>query len=765
MIVIIGLGLFLFIQLKQELPSVKDLHQVQYQTPLRIYSRDHLLMAQFGEKKRQPITIKEIPETLIQAFLAAEDSRFYQHPGVDYQGILRAGFQFLKTGQKKQGGSTITMQVTRNFLLSREKTFKRKIREIVLALKIEQEFSKNEILELYLNKIYLGHRSYGIAAAAKLYYGKPLAELDLAEMAMLAGLPKAPSIYNPVTNPKRALIRRNYVLNRMLLLDMITQQAFDKAKSQVITAKIHHQNIELSAPYITEMVRQQMMARFGDKTYTSGLKVYTTIDSSLQIAATKAVHYALHQYDERHGYRGHNDINASDNPSAFLSTQASIGDNQPALVISSSQQEVIAQLKNQTHIKLTWKNIRWARPFKTRNSQGRWPISADKIMSIGDIIQVRQLDSGEWRLSQLPEVEGAFTALNPKNGALVALVGGFDFYHNKYNRATQSKRQPGSGFKPIIYTTALEQGFTAASLVNDAPIVIEGRRPEDTWRPENYSHRFYGPTRLRVGLMKSRNLVSIRLLQTLGIPAIVETATRFGFSLKQLPHAPSLALGSGYAAPLQMSRMYSVFANGGFLIKPYFIDRIESRSGEILFQATPEQACRLCTDTEEINKLAPRVITPQVNYLMNSLLRDVVQRGTATRAKILKRDDIAGKTGTTNDQRDAWFNGFTSFIVANAWVGFDNSATLGAKETGGKTALPMWIHFMKEALKDRPQQPLLMPEGMTKIAINSKTGLRLTGQKTGIIEYFREEHIPETYSLNSFTADESIETEVIDELF
>ncbi|MGZ5013182.1 MAG: penicillin-binding protein 1A [Methylobacter sp.] len=739
-------GYFLYNKLSADLPDVKTLHNVQYQTPLSIYSKDNLLIAQFGEKKRTPVNIEEVPQQLINAFIAAEDDNFYEHPGVDFKGLLRAGLQLALTGKKKQGGSTITMQVTRNFLLSSEKTYTRKLKEIMLALKIEHEYPKNKILELYLNQIFMGHRAYGIAAAAQVYYGKSLNELTLAEHAMIAGLPKAPSIYNPITNEIRAIERRNYVLHRMLELNHITQQEYENASRQPSTAKIQSVSPEISALYLAEMVRQKMFELYGEQAYTSGFRVYTTINGALQTAANQALADTLHAYDQRHGYRHLRISKASDFSEASALAHAPrlrpvdelpvIGDTLPATVLQVKNNLATASLQNHTVIEIPWENIKWAGS------------SIGALLKTGDIIRVRQLPNNTWALTQVPEVEGAFVSLNPANGAILALTGGFDFYHNKYNRATQSKRQPGSGFKPIIYTTALEQGYTPASLINDAPIVIDNPGQENEWRPENYNKKFYGPTSIRSAITHSRNIISIRLLKEMGIEKAVATALRFGFIEDQIPKTLSLALGSGYASPLQMARVYATFANGGFLVKPYFIERIESNEGEIIYQAKPKTACPACDSSQELNRnYAPRIITPQICFLMNSLLRDVVQHGTATGAKVLGRQDLAGKTGTTNEQRDAWFNGYTQSNVATAWVGFDDFSPLGNLETGGVAALPMWIEFMQTALKDTPETLLGMPEGIVKAFINPETGLlTAAADKGGIWEYFQAEHVPTSFA-------------------
>lgn len=735
------IGYFLFNKLLDDLPDIKQLHTIEYKVPLSVYSNDKVLLAQFGEQKRIPINIDDVPRQLINAFLAAEDGNFYTHPGVDFKGLIRAAFQLILTGKKKQGGSTITMQVTRNFLLSREKTYKRKIKEIILALKIEKEYSKDKILELYLNKIYLGHHSYGVAAAAPTYYGKDLSELNLAQLAMLAGLPKAPSIFNPITNPERAIQRRNYVLRRMLELNYINQADYDSARNQPTSASRHANKLEPLAPYLSEMVRKEIFNKYGEEAYTLGLKVFTTINSSLQSSAIKVVRSALHSYDHRHGYHS---LPHKNKPAFEDSEYLSLGDIQSAQVTEIKNDTAIAKLKDDTLIKLSFTEMLWAKKLITQDSLGKKLASITDLLTINDLIQVRKRSDNTWELAQIPDAEAAFVALNSNNGAILALTGGFDFFNNKYNRATQAKRQPGSGFKPIIYTTALENGFTPASRINDAPIVVEDPLQEGEWRPENYSKKFFGMTPLRTALRKSRNLVSIRLLRDLGIKKVTATALRFGFAKKQLPNSLSLALGSGHATPLQMATMYSVFENGGFLIKPYFIDRIEDSKGNIVFQASPKIACPLCENSHSSESdIAPRIISPQVNFLMTSLLRDVVQRGTATRAKVLNRHDLAGKTGTTNEQRDTWFNGFSAGISATAWLGFDSAKPLGRSETGGKAALPMWIDFMKLALKNRPEHNITPPEGVVRAYIDPKTELLSQPEFTeGLWEFFLTDDVP-----------------------
>ncbi|WP_456447569.1 penicillin-binding protein 1A, partial [Thiolapillus sp.] len=571
-----------YLHFRSELPSTENLLKIQLQVPMRIFSADGKLIAQYGEKRRDPVNYEEIPQNMVNAFLAAEDQNFFHHYGIDPAGLARAAVTLALTGHKKQGGSTITMQVARNYYLTRKRTFTRKIREIFLALHIEQALSKEQILELYLNKIYLGHRAYGIKAAAQVYYGRPLDQLTLAETAMIAGLPKAPSNYNPVTNPERAKLRRNYVIGRMLALGYITPEQAAKAKAAPVTASLHHAEVEVEAPWIAEMVREKLVKDFGPETYTSGLNVYTTVSSKLQTAANEGLRKALEDYDRRHGWRGaekHYDVLPEEEPDLdeLLSETTPIHELQPAIVTTVEEKSASVYLGKGQHLQLEWRGLSWARPYIDESHRGNKPRKAADILQNGDLVRVRKKtnDKGEswWELAQVPTVEGALVSLNPANGALNALVGGYDFHTSKFNRATQARRQPGSGFKPIIYSAALEAGFTAASVINDAPVVMESNGDDETWRPENYSGKFYGPTRLRWALTKSRNLVSIRLLRSMGIKYALEHARRFGFDPEQLPHALSLALGSGEVTPWQMARAYAVLANGGYLIEPYFIQR------------------------------------------------------------------------------------------------------------------------------------------------------------------------------------------------
>ncbi len=712
-------GYALYRHLEPQLPDIEILTDIRYQIPMSIYSKDNLLIAEYGEKKRIPLSMQDTPKQVVQAFLAAEDNRFFDHPGVDYQGLMRATFSFVRTGEKKQGGSTITMQVARNFFLSSEKTLLRKVKEIMLAIKIESKLPKDKILELYLNKIYFGHHAYGIGAASQVYYGKDVKDLGLAEIAMIAGLPKAPSSFNPIVNPERALSRRNYVLNRMRKLGFINDAQYAEAANKAETASLHIRPLEMDAPYIAEMARNEMFRQYGEDAYTNGYRVYTTITSKMHALVEKTLRDGLHRYDERHGYRPkkqqHIDLKKVKTEAewdAQLATLQKIGETVPGLVTSYKNGEANIYLGSGQRAELGANGYRWA----TRGARD--------LLKPGDIIRLRKDKEGQWRLTQIPEVQGALVALDAKTGAIVALAGGYDYARSAFNRATQAQRQPGSGFKPILYAAALSEGYTPSSVVNDAPIVYaDPSQSGGVWRPKNYSGRYYGPTRLRVALAKSRNLVSIRLLKSIGLKKAIATAIDFGFEPEELPNSMPLALGSGSATPLRMAQAYSVFANGGFRVEPYFIERIETEDGRLIYQASPQLACPDCVATGSPDgNLARRVISPQVHYMMNSMLQDVVRMGTATQALELGRSDVAGKTGTTNDYRDAWFNGYVPGLSVVSWIGFDSSKPLGHGETGGETALPIWIDFMREALKDVPDTSFPLPNGLTTARVESNSG-------------------------------------------
>ena len=790
-------SLSLYLYLEPKLPPIETLKDVRLQVPLRVYSKEGQLISEYGEMKRVPMRYEQFPVDLVHAFLAAEDNRFFEHPGVDYQGLLRAALHLIRTGERGQGGSTITMQVARNFFLSREKTYTRKLNEILLSLKIERELSKEEILELYLNKIYLGKRAYGAAAAAQIYYGMELDVLNLPQLAMIAGLPKAPSTYNPIINPERATLRRNYVLRRMRELDYISEEQYLAAIAAPVTAAIHALNTELDASYVAEMVRAEMLERYGTDAYTYGYKVYTTVDARLQRAANQALHDNLMAYTRRHGYRGAEarrtlaDTAGAEEWAQALEGFGTIGGLEPALVIALAEKEAVCYLPNGNLKVVTWEGMQWARPYIDENTLGKEPEQAADILQVGDIVRLEKGSEDEWLLAQVPNVAGALVSLQPTDGALLALSGGFDFFQSKFNRATQAERQPGSNFKPFIYSAALEQGFTLASIINDAPVVFEDTKLESEWRPENYSGKFYGPTRLHEALVNSRNLVSIRLLQSIGIRTAINYVTNFGFDPERLSRDLSLALGSATISPYELVRGYATFANGGFLVEPYFIQRIEDSDGNILFEAAPLIACdEDCADImpllpapdsdgqemtptatheealsavalaqpatsgeaadlpfEELQlpRPAPRTIDKRNVYLIRTMMQDVIRHGTGRRALQLGRNDLAGKTGTTNDQRDAWFSGYNNDVVTTVWVGFDNPQPLGSRETGARAALPMWIDYMREALHGRPEASMKQPEGMVSARIDATTGQFTSADNpNAIFELFRVEDVPQT---------------------
>ncbi len=760
---LLAVGLYAYIA--PELPSIQALRDVQLQVPLRVYSHDEQLIAEFGEKRRIPVAIDKVPELMVKAFLAAEDDRFFEHPGVDYQGLLRAGFELARTGEKRQGGSTITMQVARNFFLTADKTYLRKLTEILLALKIERELTKNEILDLYLNKIYLGQRAYGIGAAAQVYYGTTLDDLSLAQTAMIAGLPKAPSNYNPVTNSKRAVVRRNYILGRMFELGYIDAETYDRAVKEVDQARLHATNVGVEATYLAEMVRAELYQRFGETAYEKALRVYTTLDSKHQEAANRALRSGLLDYDRRHGYRGPERKLALP-VGADLTTvvelikgERTMGGLLPAAVVAVEGKTCRVVLRDGSEETLQWEGLSWARRYKSANQRGATPASASDVVAVGDLVRVELKDKAWW-LAQLPAAEGALVALDPADGRVLALVGGFDFFRSKFNRAVQAYRQAGSSFKPFIYSAALEKGFTLATVINDAPIMFDDPSWDKAWRPENYTGRFYGPTRLREALVHSRNVVSIRVLEAIGVRYAIDYVTRFGFRKDSFYPNLSLALGTGTVTPLELTRAYAVFANGGYLIEPYFIDRIVDAAGNVLFQAQPKRVCTDCggastqpmpdvsSDAAVVTAtpLTP-VLNPQNVWLMTSAMQDVMRRGTAQRSKQMGRNDLAGKTGTTNEQRDAWFSGFNRGLVATAWVGFDGFAPLGNDETGGHTALPVWMRYMSAVLEGVPETPLESPPDLVTMRIDPLTGLPAgSDQPDAIFETFREGRLPDASS-------------------
>ena len=780
---IVTVGAVLWTVLPQ-LPSADALREVHLQTPLRVFTSDARLIAEFGEKRRHPVAIDQVPELMKQAFIASEDDRFYEHPGVDWMAIARAAIGLLQTREKKQGGSTITMQVARNFFLSPEKTYERKLKEIVLAVKIEQELSKDEILELYLNKIFLGHRAYGVGAAAQVYYGATLDELTVGQIAMIAGLPKAPSNTNPVTNPGSAEGRRAYVLSRMLKLGFIDQATYTEALAEPVATTVHGLRTEVDAPYLAEMVRAYLRDNYHDDAYTAGYRVITTVSSKRQKAAQTALVNTLLDYDRRHGYRGpeqHVDIAALD-PDAFaglLSGYIDIGSLRPAIVVGVAEREAQVFTVADGVLTIPWEGLSWARKYLSHDGRGASPNAAADILQPGDIVRIQwrapeadaaggQQDDtvaakiGSWRLAQIPDVEGALVSLRAQDGAIQALVGGFDFTKSKFNRVTQALRQPGSNFKPFIYSAALEQGYTSVTRVNDAPIVFDAPGLESAWRPENYSGKYYGPTPLRTALAQSRNLVSIRLLQAIGVNNALNHVERFGFDRNRLPKNLSMSLGSGELTPFELVRGYAVLANGGYRVEPYFIERIETADGELVMQADPPTVCPECDTTqfeedgepldiaamiEQAENNRPRPATRAIDannaWIMNSMMRDVITLGTGRRALTLKRADLAGKTGTTNDQKDAWFSGFNGNIVTTVWVGFDDSKPLGRRETGASAALPMWVDYMRVALDGEPETVMERPPGLVTVKIDPSTGL-LAGadDPNAVFESFRADNVP-----------------------
>lgn len=729
---VIFMGLYLYMELA--LPDVSILNDVHMQVPMRVYSADNQLIAEYGVKRRAPVAINKVPKQLIDAILATEDARFYSHPGVDFIGLVRASVAVLSSGRKVQGASTITMQVARNFFLTRKKTYSRKIREILLAIKIDNKLSKDKILELYINKVYFGNRAYGVAAAAHVYYGKSLDQLTLPEMAMIAGLPQAPSRNNPLRNPKSAMIRRNHVLRRMYDVGFISKAQYEQAIKAPSTAQYHEEQVHLEAPYLAEMVREAMLMMYGPRVYESGVKVYTTISSSMQKEAVNALQSGLINYSKRHGY-----IKPSINlglPSAqdigmwetWLRDQPVVGNIRPAIVTALVDQTMSVLLSDGATVTIPWEGLAWAKAAAGDGYVGAAPHKARNIASVGDVVQVQYLaDKKYWALTQIPQVQGAIVAVSPKDGAILALQGGFDFAYSAFNRVTQAERQPGSGFKPFLYSAAFDKGYTLASMINDAPLIIHDEGENRWWRPENDTMQFYGPTRLRVALAESRNLVAIRLLRAIGIPYAVDYMQRFGFDPDKLPHALSLALGSNVVSPMKLIKGYAVVANGGHAVTPYFISKV-TQDDKVIYQAP------------QANQ--PVVITPQNAYLLTQGLKSVIETGTAKAAKELNRQDLAGKTGTTNDQVDAWFSGFNSNLLATVWVGYDDHGK-SLHEYGAQAALPIWINFMRAALVNQPEASMQEPAGIVTARIDPRTGaLASPKNKRAIFEVFAQDTLP-----------------------
>lgn len=824
---------------KPELPDVATLRDVELQTPMQVFSQDGKLISQFGEKRRNPVTYDEIPRHLVEALIATEDSRFYEHPGIDPIGITRAALVVAMSGSAKQGASTITQQLARNFFLSNEKKIMRKIKEIFIAIHIEQLLSKEEIMELYVNKIFLGHRSYGFGAAARVYFGKDLPELTLSEIATLAGMPKAPSTMNPIYSIERATHRRNVVLRRMLDEKYITQAEFDEARSETLISKYHGAEIELSAPYVAEVARAWMVERYGEAAYTSGMKVYTTVDSKLQKAANQAAIKNLLGYDERHGYRGAEKVLWQTAQSAWdqeqivkhLKSQPTYGDLVPAVVTAVDSKSAQVWVKNQGEGTIEWQGMNWARKFLTDNRQGPAPSQAKEILAVGEQVWVRhEAITGdevseepteesaeaksetpvEWRLSQVPNANTAFVAMNPNNGAVLSMVGGFNFVHNKFNRATQSIRQVGSGIKPFIYSAAIDKGLTLASLINDAPINQWDKSQGTAWRPKNSPPTYVGPTRLRIGLAQSKNVMAVRVLREVGLDETRNYLTRFGFDIDEVPRSETIALGAGSLTPMKVAQGYSVFANGGYYVEPFYISRIETPFGETEFEATPKVVCKddcqqqmtavpmadefAEQDVDAKVQYAPQVISEQNAFLVREMMYSNIWgggdwsagtgwNGTGWRAQPLKRRDIGGKTGTTNDSKDTWYSGYGPGMVATVWVGFDNhnrnlgrtkaNSNLGKSqitgaEAGAKTAEPAWVDFMGTALAGVPAERKEIPENIVRVRIDRETGL-LTNKfdSSSMFEYFEKGTEPTEYITERFNDDiySTSSGEAVEELF
>jgi penicillin-binding protein 1A len=768
-----------YVYLEPSLPSTQAMRNVEMQVPLRVYTRNGALIAQIGEQRRIPVTYDQIPDLVKHAFLAAEDDRFFEHHGIDYLGVLRAVVVDIISGDKTQGASTITMQAARNMFLTLDKTYRRKLQETFVTYQMEHEFTKQEIFGLYLNVIFFGQRAYGVAAAAETFFGKTLDQLTVAEAATIAGIPKAPSRYNPIVNPQLAAGRRSYVLGRMRVLGFINAATAQSATDEPVQARAHAPLFDVEAPYIAEMARLELRQRFGANAESAGYKVYTTVDGRLQAAANRALRIGLIEYDRRHGFRGpagHVELNINSKPDQLeelVDEYATVGNLLPAVVVSVAPKGARVYAKARGFAQIDWDGLAWARKAGSNESVGPAPKTADEIVSRGDVVYVVADTSGHAQLAQVPEAQSALVALDPDDGGIAALVGGFDYFTNKYNRATQAKRLPGSGFKPFLYSAALENGFTPASTLLDAPFVLEGQGIEDSWRPENSHGHFGGPTRLREALAFSRNLVTIRLLREMGTPYATDYVTRFGFDKRVLPQNLTLALGTLQVTPLEIASGYAVFANGGFRVQPYFIDRIENAAGETVYRTAPRIACEACEQPaslsqtalsgtpEEIlqsedavrggagpltqEQLAPRVISPQNDYIMTDMMADVIKHGTGRRALALNRADLAGKTGTTNGPKDTWFNGFTPHLVASVWVGYDQERPLGETEEGARTALPIWIHFMREALKGVPQEKRPMPDGIVTLRVSPQTGALVSAENPdGISEIFMADHLPTT---------------------
>ena len=720
------------------LPDVAELKNIQMQVPLRVYTSDQKLIAEYGEKKRIPLSYEQFPPQMVQAILASEDDRFFEHPGVDYQGILRAAVELAKTGNKSQGGSTITMQVARNFFLTPEKSFMRKINEIVLSLNIESELSKEEILALYMNKIFLGQRSYGFAAAAQTYFGRPIDQLTVDEYALLAGLPKAPSTLNPVANPEAAKTRRDYVLRRMAELGYITEAQRIEAQAKGVESKLYTAQVEVHAEHLAEMVRQWAIERYGEGVLEQGLKIVTTVHSELEKQAQSAVNTGVLAYERRHGYRGPvASFDASQQVQWPISAKELVEPDvlKLAIVTEWNDKSKTAQvkLKDGSLVILDSKASEWAKNFKAPNRKS--------YLQVGDVIYVEPLADKSYRLAQAPRIQAALVSIDSQTGALLAISGGFDEARNHFNHATQARRQPGSSFKPFLYAAAIDKGYTPATIINDAPISQYDEYSEDYWRPENYTKKFGGPTRMRVALIHSLNLVSIRIMQDIGVDYFMDFAQRIGMDTKEMSTIRnlSIALGTSSTSVLEHTGHYALFANGGYRVQPYFVQQVLDAKDQPIFTAEPPKFCEIDCPAGT----AARVISPETQFLTTSMMQDVVRKGTGHGAMVLKRNDLAGKTGTTNDIKDTWFVGFNPNVVTGVWMGFDQPVSMGKQESGGSSALPIWVDFMRLALKDKPDVGYAKPDSIVSRQIDGATGELLPeGQSGGISEFFDQNNLP-----------------------
>ena len=774
------------------LPRAETIRDIPLQIPLRIFSRDGYLISEIGERRRILVTFEDLPPHVVHAFISAEDRRFFEHPGIDYQGIVRSFARLLRSGEISGGGSTLTQQLARDYFLTREQLFSRKLREAFLAYKIEQEFTKEQIMALFLNKMFFGQRAYGVAAAAQVYFNKNLRDVNAAEAATLAGVLPAPSRYNPVYSAANAEMRRGYVLGRMHDLGYIDDAGYADSMAFPMESQLHGAAVELNAPYVAEMVRSEMLKRYGEDTYTAGYQVVTALDSRLQTAANYALRNGLLEFTRRRGYRGPaTTLELGDEVLASpfeqwpieireLLEQYAPGGLSVALVTALSENNS-ASVVFGGGIKATlpWSGIKWAKPFIDRETTGPAPEAVTDVLSVGDLVYVMPTANGSWALAQVPEAQGAVVAIDPFDGAVGALTGGFDFTMSKFNRARQAYRQPGSSFKPFIYSAALENGNTPATVILDAPVVINSSELEAVWRPINYSGRFYGPTRMREALVRSMNLVSVRLLLfNTGIGNAVRHIEKFGFGDAALPRNGSLALGGGAASPLDMAQGYAIIANGGHAVKPYVIDAIYGPEGETLYRSEPAVVCDECVAKEPDNRFgtrrtemtldamadvaldyrpdantapalytdvitAPQSLSPQNMFLIQDMMRDVVRHGTGRRAMVLGRNDLSGKTGTSNDRRDAWFGGFNADLASIVWVGYDDDRPLGPGEEGSRTALPIWIEFSRIALAGMPENQMPMPEGIVSVLIDRETGCPArSGQRNVVFEVFRAGNVP-----------------------